>query len=78
MLARAHSKRTRREAIFLAWFTAALSRTQRMPTLESMLADPLTEEELRAEREEAEKVHREMTAIHERARAAQAEVQADG
>jgi hypothetical protein len=78
LLTKAYWKRTQREGLFVAWHVAALSRAQRLPSLESVLADPLTEEELRIEKEEAEQVHREMTAIHERAMAAQAEVKADG
>ncbi|MGA9723304.1 MAG: hypothetical protein WBQ86_12680 [Candidatus Binatus sp.] len=75
MHAQAYFKRTHREALFLAWHVAALSRTQRLPSLESLLLDPPTEDELRIEREEAERMHRQIVATHERARA---QAQADG
>jgi hypothetical protein len=68
MLARAYFRRTHRNALFVAWHTAAFSRAERLPSLQSLLADPPSEEERKADLDKRAREFREMVANSRRAR----------
>ncbi len=63
----AYLRRMQREGLFVAWHVAALSRTDRLPSLAELL-DPPTDEELQAMREQDERDFAAMTASHELAK----------
>ncbi len=58
----------RRDGLFIAWHTAALTRTAQFPTLEELLAEPKTEEEQARELADAGRDFDQLLAIREKAK----------